>query len=144
MITTSICLSKEFTLIWRAHRRQIMKFAVRLLRLAMHHEPVRRGVGRTYNRIGGGFCIVTARFTAAEYDALHFVASTIRVSVSSLVYQLIRLWKKPSRRNRGNTHVTNYELNLCNWSAAAGVVTESLMFWEKITTKPPYSARLLL
>ncbi len=109
-----------------------MKFAIRILRIAMRNNMVRRGVGRSYNRIGGEFRIVTARFSAAEYDALHFVAASLRVSVSSLVYQIIRLWKKPSRRNQENTHVTNYDLNLCIWNASAGVITESLLFWKKI------------
>jgi hypothetical protein len=80
------------------------------------------------------FSIVTTRFTEAEYDALHFAAAAMRVSVSWLVYQMICLWKKPSRRKQGNRFVTNYEIFPCNWGKNAGIYTEALFIWHK---QPP-------
>jgi hypothetical protein len=112
-----------------------MKTAIRMLRLTMRQKPVRRGVKRTYNRIAEDFQIVTTRFTEAEYDTLHFVAYSLRVSVSSLIYQMIQLWNKPGRRQKQNTHATNYETFVCNWNQFAGVLTESLLFYPKTLRK---------
>ena len=144
MITTSICLPITLVATWREKRREIMKLAVRSLRVSMHQEPIRRGVGRQYDRTGTAFCIVTTRFSAAEYDTLHFVGSSLRVSVSSLICQVIALWNKSSRRRRGNPYVTNYELHECYWGAAAGVITESLLFWRKKPKTYPVTRQMLL
>lgn len=131
MLTTSVSLPEKEADLWRKRQRSILRLAVRSLRLQMRGKPVRRGVKRQYNRQPCAFVVVTTRFTEAEYDALHMAAAAMRVSVSWLVYQLILLWKKPSRRNRPNSYVTNYELNLCIWSPNAAILTESLMFYPK-------------
>lgn len=135
MLTTSVSLPVRVARLWQKNQRQVMKFAIRLMRLTMRQKPVRRGVKRTYNREVGEFQIVTTRFTEAEYDALHFVASSLRVSVSSLIYRMILLWTKPNRRYTHNRYVTNYDAFVCNWSQFAGVVTESLFFYPKILRK---------
>jgi hypothetical protein len=131
MLTTSVSLPSGIAHLWRHHQRAIMKMAVRTVRLQMHKNPMRRGVTRRYNRVALEFAIVTTRFTEAEYDTLHFAAAAMRVSVSRLVYQIILLWSKPSRRNRENTFLTNYEIFPCNWGKNAGVYTETLFFWYK-------------
>lgn len=132
MIITSISLSEENAAIWRGGQRQLMNFAVPMLRRQMREHGVRRGVARRYNRIAGNYVIVTTRFTEAEYDALHFVASMLRVSVSLLICRLIEMWQKAGRRALRRNHVTNYEISVCAWNANAGVCTESLLFWRKI------------
>jgi hypothetical protein len=152
MLVTSVSLPGNFAAIWRANQRDVLRMAIRLLRLELHKSQVQRGVKRAYNRLGGDFEIVTTRFSAAEYDALHFVAASLRVSVSWLVYRMILLWQKKSRRYQPNQFVTNYELNLCIWNRNAGVCTEFLLFWPKqvqgIPIPPPAvpssSARLTI
>ena len=132
MIITSISLSEENAAIWRGNQRHLMHFAVPMLRRQMRQNGVRRGVARRYNRIGGNHVIVTTRFTEAEYDAFHFLASMLRVSVSLLICRLIEMWHKAGRGALPRKHVTNYEINVCTWNANAGVCTESLLFWQKI------------
>lgn len=131
MLTTSVSLPVDFARVWRRRQRAIMRLAIRTLRVEMRKVPVRRGVKRRYNRQGGEFEIVTTRFTEAEYDTLHFAAAAMRVSVSWLVYCMIKMWRKRSRRRPVNMHVTNYELNLCAWGQKAGILTESLHFYRK-------------
>ena len=107
----------------------------------MFRNGVRRGVKRRYNRQQGEFHVLTTRFTPAEYDTLHCAAAAMRVSVSWLVYRMIKLWLKPARRLRANTHVTNYECDALKWNESVGVITECLLFWPKvfhrIKTPPP-------
>lgn len=134
MLTTSVSLPENEAVLWKKRQRSILRLAVRSLRVQLRGKAVRRGVKRSYNRVPGEFLVVTTRFTEAEYDTLHMAAASMRVSVSWLVYQLILLWKKPARRNRPNTHVTNYDLHLCIWSPNAAILTESLFFHPKIAT----------
>lgn len=139
---TSFSLTKTDAMLWRRHRRAIMSYAVRWLREEIRRNDVRRGVTRTYNRHEGGFIIVTARITGAEYDALHFLAGMQRVSVSSLVSRFIHLWLSGVQTMEPEANfVTNYELNVCIWNANACVCTESLLFYEKVppdkTLEPP-------
>lgn len=137
MLTTSVSLPKELAPLWRRRQRQVMQMAIRMLRLTMHRNGVRRGVKRRYNRQPGEFLVVTTRFTQAEYDTLHCAAAAMRVSVSWLVFRMILLWQKPSRRLRGNTHVTNYDCDTLKWCANAGAITETLFFWRKFPFQPP-------
>jgi len=109
-----------------------MRLALRNLRVQMRKNPVRRGVTRKYNRVPGERNIVTTRFTAAEYDALHFVAAALRISVSLLIYHLIIMWRKSARRRKKSKHVTNYDVQVTIWHPNAGIVTESLMVWPRI------------
>ena len=131
MLTTSVSLPVDFAHMWRRRQRAIMRLAIRTLRVQMRKVPVRRGVKRRYNRQSGDFAIVTTRFTEAEYDTLHFAAAALRVSVSWLVYCMIKMWMKRSRRRIANLYVTNYELSLCAWGQNAGILTESLLFYSK-------------
>lgn len=139
MLTTSVSLPKLEAHTWRRHRRAIMAMAIRTLRLTMRTTGVRRGVKRHYNRQEGDFRIVTTRFTEAEYDTLHCAAAAMRVSVSWLVFQMIRLWLKPSRRHRGNRHVTNYYFDCLKWNSNAGVVSESIFIWPKSRRNTPWN-----
>ncbi len=134
-MTTSVSLPESVAGKWRRKQRKILRMALRNLRVQMRKHEVRRGVTRKYNRVPGPREIVTTRFTPAEYDALHFVAASLRISVSLLVYHLIIMWSKSSRRRRANTHVTNYETHVTIWQQNAGIVTESLMIWPK--SQPP-------
>jgi hypothetical protein len=136
MLTTSISLPLSVAQLWRRNQRAIMKIAIRTFRLQMRRNGVRRGVKRAYNRQAEDYSIVTTRFTEAEYDALHFVAASLRVSVSWLIYRMILVWQKPARRV--NQYVTNYDINICIWHQNAGVCTESLLFWKK----NPYNANI--
>jgi hypothetical protein len=128
-ITTSVSLPTEVGRIWRQQRREIMRFAARYLRLRMRGD-LRRAVARRYNRVVGEYEIVTTRFSAAEYDSLHYVASSLRVSVSSLIYGLIKLWHKPARRAIRRFFATNYDCSLIKWDAEAGFLEESICFWR--------------
>lgn len=135
MLITSVSLPKVTATVWRSRQRQVMRMAIRILRLTMRQHGVRRGVKRRYNRQPGEYLVVTTRFTEAEYDTLHAAAAAMRVSVSWLVYQMILLWQKPARRSRFATHLTNYECDCLKWNENAGVVTESLFIWPKIRHK---------
>lgn len=139
ILTTSISLPSQVAARWRANRREIMRFAERYLRIQMR-KPVRREITRRYNRQGVSFEIVTTRFTAAEYDTLHYVAAALRVSVSSLIYGLIELWLKPSRRAIQRFFTTNYALVSGKWDPEAGFLEETLTFWRVDTPNatPPW------
>lgn len=132
MLTTSVSLPKTAATVWRRRQRQVMRMAVRMLRLTMRQSGVRRGVKRRYNRQPGEYLVVTTRFTEAEYDTLHAAAAAMRVSVSWLVHQMVLLWQKPSRRKRFATHLTNYELDCLKWNQNVGIISESLFIWPKI------------
>ncbi|MBL8033465.1 MAG: hypothetical protein JNJ69_07190 [Leptospiraceae bacterium] len=132
MLTTSISLPASVAQMWRTRQHDIMKAAVRMLRIYLRHFPLRRGVTRSYNRTSGDYQIVCTRFSAAEYDALHCAAAGLRVSVSSLVYRMICLWLKPTRRRQDNRFVANYNLILGNWGQSAGIYTECLLFYPKM------------
>ncbi|MBL8032678.1 MAG: hypothetical protein JNJ69_03185 [Leptospiraceae bacterium] len=128
-LTTSVSLPVGFQDYWRCNRNEIMQFAERYLRICMRNN-LRRAVTRTYNRGKGEYRIVTTRFAAAEYDTLHYVAASLRVSVSSLIYGLILLWLKPVRRTSRYSFATNYSCNMIKWDPEAGLVEESLIFWQ--------------
>lgn len=137
MLVTSISIPANLKPVWQRHRRQIMAMALQALRVTMRQRPVRRGVKREYNWRSKEFRIVTARFTEAQYDTLHFVAAATRTSVSLLVCEIIQMWLKAKRRIRQNKHASNYELFLCNWNENAGVITESLLLYRKNWLIPP-------
>ncbi|AFM13929.1 hypothetical protein Turpa_3290 [Turneriella parva DSM 21527] len=126
---TSVSLPVSVAPYWRRRKREILGFNERFLRLAMRGR-VRRGVTRRYNRAGEGFEIVCTRFWPGEYDALHFAAAALRVSVSSLVYLLIKLWLKPERRRHLPRFCANYSIVPVVWDSAAGILEESLTFWR--------------
>ncbi len=128
-IVTSVSLPQSAATCWQINRREIMAFAERFLRLRMRGE-MRRSVARTYNRAAEPFAIVTARFTAAEYDTLHYVAASLRVSVSSLIHGIIRLWLKPSRRAIRRFIASNYDHTIVKWDPEAGFIEENLYFWQ--------------
>ncbi len=140
MLVTSVSLPGSYAALWRKQQRAVMRMAVRMLRLTMRQNPVRRGVKRQYNRQPGKYEIVTTRFTEAEYDTLHAAASAMRVSVSSLVYIMLLLWHKPARRRHSSGHLTNYELDCLKWNERVGVITESITFWPKIIPTAPIPA----
>ncbi|MBS0618589.1 MAG: hypothetical protein JSR44_10385 [Spirochaetes bacterium] len=129
ILTTSISLPSAVAGFWRSDRQEIMRFAERFLRVQMRHA-VRREVTRKYNRLGGSYEIITTRFTAAEYDTLHYVASALRVSVSSLIFGIIKLWLKPSRRSIQRFFLTNYQLVEGKWDSEGGIVEEIVTFWR--------------
>lgn len=142
MLTTSVSLPAGAALLWRHQKKDIMRFAARFLRVQMR-KTICREVTRTYNRAAGEYQIVTTRFTGAEYDTLHFVAATLRVSVSSLVYGLIRLWLKPTRRNKENSLVTNYYAIDVIWNQTAGILEENLTFWNPNSPIEPLTPNFL-
>lgn len=127
MLVTSISLPANYVALWRLKKRQIMQFGARYLRICMRQQ-LRRGVMRRYNRGHGQCQIVTARFTAAEYDSLHAVAAALRVSVSSLVFGIIKLWQKPSRHCWPWEVASNYDCRSTCWRPYAGFVEEDLLF----------------
>lgn len=132
MLTTSVSLPVVFASLWRKKQAEIMRLATRMLRIQFSRLQVRRGVTRSYNRIPGDFVIVTTRFTAAEYDTLHSAASAFRVSVSSLVYQIIQMWLKPSRRKQENPFVTNYVFIPSSSCCNALIFSEYTLIYRKL------------
>ncbi|MBS0616553.1 MAG: hypothetical protein JSR44_00065 [Spirochaetes bacterium] len=134
-LTTSVSLPLAATIVWRSHRKEIMRFAERYLRIKMR-KPVRREVTRSYNRLDCEFIIVTTRFAPAEYDTLHFVAASLRLSVSSLIYGIIQLWKKPTRRTIERFFETNCSYFVSKWDPEAGFLEEFLTFYRAGTYPP--------
>ncbi len=134
MQITSISLPKSHVAIWRKHRKDIMLFAERYLRLAMRN-PTMRNCTRRYNRSNGPCAVITARFSGVEYDTLHAVASALRVSASSLIFGIIKLWQKPSRHQWPWMVESNYDFKEICWRTYAGLIEENLLFY--ITRKPP-------
>jgi hypothetical protein len=134
-MATSISLPEIYARYWQNHRREVMDFADRYLRLIMRFA-IRRETTVTYNRAKGAYRIIHVRFTPEEYDALHCAADALRVSVSSIVCGIIRLWLKPQRRAQGVRYRANYCLNEIVWNPEAGIYEESLTFWA-ITPENP-------
>ena len=127
-ITTSVSLSRSMAVHWRQHRKEILFLGQRCLRILLRTNYSRRGVARLYNRQIEDKCIVTTRFNAPEYDALHYVATTLRVSVSSIVSMMIAFWLKPARRSHPFAYVTNYWLEEGIWEPFAGTTEENIQF----------------
>lgn len=128
-LMTSVSLPASAAVHWRSHKREILSHNERFLRLVMRGQ-VRRGVTRRYNRSAEVFEIICTRFRPGEYDALHYAAAALRVSVSSLIYLLIRLWLKPARRRMPQRYCANYSMVQVIWDSAAGILEESLTFWK--------------
>ena len=128
-LVTSVSLPEAEAGLWRGKRAEIMLFSERYLRIQMRNQ-IRRAVTRKYNRgTEGKFAIVTTRFAPTEYDTLHFVAAALRVSVSLLIYGLIQLWKKPSRRAIRRFFSINYSADSEGWDVSAGFLEEIITFW---------------
>lgn len=127
-MVTSVSLPANLVPVWRADRRKIMDFGDRFLRLLLRGD-IRRSTTRTYNRSAQEFQVVHVRFSPAEYDALHCAAAALRVSVSSIVCGIIRLWLKPQRRAHGAKYRANYCMDEVVWNPEAGIYEESLTFW---------------
>ena len=128
MITTSVSLSKSMAQTWRQHRKEVLFLGQRCLRVLLRTNYSRRGVARRYNQRLQQMCIVTTRFSAAEYDALHYVAATLRISVSSIVAMMISFWLKPARRSHPFAYATNYWLEEGIWDPFAGATEENIQF----------------
>ena len=128
MLTTSVCLPEKYARLWRKQKRRIMKHALAILRRELRRNSVKRGVTRKYNRLGQPTTIVTTRFTSKEYDALHFVAASVRTSVSLLVYLMIKMWLKKARRKRRFSLAAEYEIQVLRWNSDGAILTESLIF----------------
>lgn len=127
-LVTSVSLPKEHAKLWREERMEIMRFCARYLRIQMRYK-IRREVTRLYNRRAKSeFTIVTTRFKGEEYDKLHCVAATLRVSVSLLIYGLIKLWQKPTRRAMQRFFAINYAGITPIWNRTAGFLRERLVF----------------
>lgn len=137
VVTTSVSLPVEVAGYWRKHKTEIMHHAARFLRLCMRKQ-VCRGTARKYNRDKGRYAIVTTRFTAEEHDILTCVATSLRVSVSSLVYGLIMLWLKPARRASNRFYMVYYSCSTGKWDPEAGSLEEWMSFWRvKSPDDPP-------
>lgn len=129
-LITSISLPEATARLWRSRKREILQFGERYLRIQMRNQ-MRREVTRTYNRRPGErFVITTTRFTTGEYDTFHYIAAALRVSVSLLIYGLIKLWQKPSRRAIRRYFCSNYSATATKWDPEAGFFEEYLTFWN--------------
>ncbi|MBS0617600.1 MAG: hypothetical protein JSR44_05390 [Spirochaetes bacterium] len=136
IIRTCVSLPRTETALWRTRKKEIMQFAERYLRIQMRKQ-MRRKVTRLYNRSSEEFVITTTRFAAAEYDTFHFIAATLRVSVSSLISGLIKLWQKPSRRSIRRFFDLNYDARTSKWDPEAGLFEEAVIFLSPENIHPP-------
>lgn len=138
-LVTSISLPENTAQLWRNKKREILRFSQRYIRIQLRKQ-MRREVTRTYNRRPGEkFVVTSTRFTAAEYDTFHYIAAALRVSVSSLIYGLIKLWKKPSRQSIRRFFCSNYYATTTKWDAEAGFLEEYLTFWIEDTPPTQHS-----
>lgn len=128
MIVTSVSMSKSMAVHWRQHQKEILFLGQRCLRILMRTNYSQRGVARRYNRSSADRRVVTTRFSPAEYDALHYVAATLRVSVSSIITLMIAFWLKPARRSHPFAYATNYWLEEGIWCPFAGATEENIQF----------------
>jgi len=137
-LVTSISLPENVAQLWRSNKREILRFGERYMRIQLRKQ-MRREVTRTYNRRPGEkFVVTSTRFTAAEYDTFNYIAAAIRVSVSSLIYGLIRLWQKPSRRAIRRFFCSNYSATTTKWDVEAGFLEEYITFWLAETPSTPH------
>jgi len=128
-LVTSVSLPIAEAQFWKGKRKEIMKFAERYLRIQMRKQ-VKREVTRAYNRqLGKKFIVISTRFSSAEYDTFHYIAAALRVSVSSLIYGLIKLWQKPSRHAIRRFFCSNYYALSSKWDIEAGFLEEFVTFW---------------
>lgn len=130
MIVTSVSLPANMANVWREHREEILLLGQRYLRVLLRTNYLRRGVARKYNRKLPDRRIVTTRFSAAEYDALHLIASALRVSVSFIIYGMIIFWLKPSRRHSPFAYATNYWTEPGIWDPFAANLNENIQFFK--------------
>ena len=111
-----------------------MRYALHTYRAQMRKNAVKRGVTRKYNRTGEHSVIVTVRLTQTEYDALHFVAASVRISVSLLVYLIITNWRRWRNSKRKPQVCLIYSYQVPQWNSAGGTITESLTFGRRTLT----------
>lgn len=136
-LITSVSLPESDARLWRSSRKEILCFAERFLR-NQTRKPFRREVTRTYNRQSGQkFVITTTRFTAVEYDTFHCVAAILRVSVSSLICGLIRMWQDSTGKNTGQLVCNNYRATTLKWDVEAGILLEIIVFGQNAPTGVP-------
>ena len=102
----------------------------------MRNSQIRRNMTRQYNSRVGNYVIVTTRLTPAEYDTLHFVAYSQRISVSLLVSKIIAMWLKRDPNLQTGGMISNYEIFPSTWQGGGGIVTEALLFYDKPKTTP--------
>jgi len=136
MLTTSVSLPVQMARVWRRRQRRILRLASAGLAREIEQTKLRRGVTRRYNRGRGEFCVVTTRFTAQEYDMLHAAAAAMRVSVSSLIFRLIMLWKQQRKAGAVKVRLTNYSLLLHAWDDESIRLTETIQFGRTIRLRP--------
>lgn len=108
MLTTSFSLPMNLVRVWRQNSSAILRHSVRFFQQNLAETAVRRGTTRKYNRVGGDFAIVTTRVSESQYDMLHCVAAGMRVSVSSLICSIIKLWLQAGHSDPTVEFVTNY------------------------------------
>jgi hypothetical protein len=126
MLVTSVSLPESYAKIWRKRHRRIMRHALHTFRVELKKATVKRGVTRRYNRTGIPPIIVTTRFTQNEYDALHFIAASLRISVSLLLCMIIRRWMMRPRQTDLPALHAKYHLELHKWRPGCWILTESL------------------
>lgn len=128
MLKTSISLPLSIMPTWSKNRWEIMQMHTRFLRFAVRKAEFRRGVKRLYNRSNGKCGIVKVRFAPHEYDSLHTVAAGMRVSVSFLIFYLIKFWEKKAQKNAGFVVGGNYSPKVLEWSKMRVKFEEMLAF----------------
>ena len=134
-ICTSVSLPESHAKIWQKNRKLILAHAERFMRMAMRKTPQRESA-RKYNRVSAKYTIVNVRFDVTVYKAFTYAATSLRVSVSSLIYQLINLWLKPARRKHLPKFCANYSFSTIVWDPMAGIIEEGLTFWRIEGTNP--------
>jgi hypothetical protein len=92
----------------------------------MIKRGVQRGVTRRYNRIGKPMVIVTVRFKPDEFDVLQFVSGSVRISVSLLLFLIIKNWLQRRAGKLKADVQLHYSVQVDRWNSTGFSVTETL------------------
>jgi hypothetical protein len=126
MIVTSVSLPEKYSKIWRSKRKRIMRYAMHTYRAEMTKRGIQRGVTRRYNRSGKPMVIVTVRFNRDEYDVMQFVSGSVRISVSLLLFLIIKNWLQRRTRQLKADVQLHYGVQVYRWNLTGFSVTETL------------------
>jgi hypothetical protein len=126
MIVTSVSLPEKYAKIWRRKRKRIMRYAMHTYRTEMIKRGIQRGVTRRYNRIGKPMVIVTVRFKPDEFDVLQFVSGSVRISVSLLLFLIIKNWLQRRAGKLKADVQLHYSVQVDRWNSTGFSVTETL------------------
>jgi len=127
-IKTTVSLPAGFIALFKLYQKVWLQALDQCLANALSGKAC-RDRARCYNHTKDAYAIVPVYWPVEVYNKLHALAAAQRVSVSSLVYAMIRqMLSQTSAKQR--TSFNNYSMNVKSWSANAIHVEENIQFYH--------------